>query len=532
LACAGDVAQRSFTIGATAWIPLAFCTITANGNDSATIVCLGGWTITLRNGTRCTVYEAESAVHVLSCDDGTSVTIRDGKDGRDGTSCTIRDNGGGTKMISCDDGTSAVVRDGLDGKSCTVIDNSDGTKTIACDDGTSVVVGDGSPGADGLSSLVQTQPEEMGERCPLGGIAVRTGLDLNGSGVLEPGEVVQSSYICHGAPGGDGRTALVTTEPLVPGTLCPAGGFTILAGLDGNRDGELAEEEVTQSIQVCHGQAGADGAEGLTSLVDMRTEPTGERCAEGGFAIRSGLDANGNGALEDPEVVQTVYVCHGASGTSCTVADNGDGMKTISCADGTSVIVSDGEDGLNSLVRLDDEPAGLYCANGGVAIKTGLDTNRDGVLEDDEVTQTRYVCNGLNGYPNDYGEPNDSAGTATPLPPTPIVAVLREGESDWYYLDYVGGDGWVVEINWIDPATLQVELFDSAITLLLACSDYTLAPYSCPVGTGGAQVAGETSPLGLFAPSLGHGRYLVRVTGLMPPGGEDVAYTLTSIALP
>ena len=35
----------------------------------------------------------------------------------------------------------------------------------------------------------------------------------------------------------------------------------------------------------------------------------------------------------------------GADGTSCTVEDNGDGTKTISCTDGMKVIVSDGSPG-------------------------------------------------------------------------------------------------------------------------------------------------------------------------------------------
>jgi hypothetical protein len=47
-----------------------------------------------------------------------------------------------------------------------------------------------------------------------------------------------------------------------------------------------------------------------------------------------------------------------------------------------------------SLVRVDDEPAGSNCKNGGVAISTGHDTNDDGVLGDDEIVTTQYVCNG------------------------------------------------------------------------------------------------------------------------------------------
>lgn len=47
----------------------------------------------------------------------------------------------------------------------------------------------------------------------------------------------------------------------------------------------------------------------------------------------------------------------------------------------------------DTLVRVDGEPAGVNCANGGVAINTGSDTNDDGLLEDGEITGTQYVCN-------------------------------------------------------------------------------------------------------------------------------------------
>ena len=50
--------------------------------------------------------------------------------------------------------------------------------------------------------------------------------------------------------------------------------------------------------------------------------------------------------------------------------------------------------GPSSLVRVDAELPGANCAQGGVAIKTGLDTNGNGYLDDSEVTSTQYVCNG------------------------------------------------------------------------------------------------------------------------------------------
>ncbi|HEV7557911.1 MAG TPA: hypothetical protein VGO00_20735 [Kofleriaceae bacterium] len=50
--------------------------------------------------------------------------------------------------------------------------------------------------------------------------------------------------------------------------------------------------------------------------------------------------------------------------------------------------------GPNTLVRVDGEPPGVNCPNGGVAVHTGLDHDGDGYLDDDEITSTQYVCNG------------------------------------------------------------------------------------------------------------------------------------------
>ena len=41
----------------------------------------------------------------------------------------------------------------------------------------------------------------------------------------------------------------------------------------------------------------------------------------------------------------------GEAGTSCTVQDNGDGTKTITCEDGTEAVVSDGEAGSYCTVK-------------------------------------------------------------------------------------------------------------------------------------------------------------------------------------
>lgn len=56
-----------------------------------------------------------------------------------------------------------------------------------------------------------------------------------------------------------------------------------------------------------------------------------------------------------------------------------------------------GPDGAASLFAVIAEPAGTNCANAGSRITAGLDSNRNGLLDASEVTQSRYACNGTNG---------------------------------------------------------------------------------------------------------------------------------------
>jgi hypothetical protein len=56
----------------------------------------------------------------------------------------------------------------------------------------------GISGANGLNSLIKTTAEPAGVNCTNGGTKIETGLDANGDGVLEPGEInaTQTTYVC------------------------------------------------------------------------------------------------------------------------------------------------------------------------------------------------------------------------------------------------------------------------------------------------------------------------------------------------
>ena len=73
------------------------------------------------------------------------------------------------------------------------------------------------------------------------------------------------------------------------------------------------------------------------------------------------------------------YICNGRNGTA-----GKDGR--------------DGKDGGGlSTLMVTSNDVGSSCANGGVRIDTGADANGNGALDSNEVTNSRYICNGTNG---------------------------------------------------------------------------------------------------------------------------------------
>lgn len=196
-----------------------------------------------------------------------------------------------------------------------------------------------------------------------------------------------------GAPGADGdpgSSALVDVSDEPAGENCAGGGYRIDHGLDADGDGSLDDEEIAGAFYVCNGddgEPGEDGDPGQTALANITDEPAGENCVNGGHRIDYGLDENGNGGLDDEEILGEYYACDGEDGEP-----------------GES-----GDPGRSSLASITDEPAGDNCASGGHRIDHGLDADGDGTLDAEEITGTIYICDGSDGEDGEDGENGEDA---------------------------------------------------------------------------------------------------------------------------
>jgi hypothetical protein len=197
---------------------------------------------------------------------------------------------------------------------------------------------------EGVIYLTRVSDEQTGSNCTDGGQKLDFGADSDADGLLASTEITATAYVCNGAAS---RGAIVTNVPLVAGNVnCPAGGFALTVGVDRNQNGAV------------------DGNEGVTRFVCNMSPPG------------SAADASVPGPA-------------GADGADGTNGTNG----------------TDGTNGFTTLIETDfrDGP-GDDCGTAGWNVTTGLDRNRNGVLDvgDDQQGQpsavTRELCNGTDGF--------------------------------------------------------------------------------------------------------------------------------------
>lgn len=127
------------------------------------------------------------------------------------------------------------------------------------------------------------------------------------------------------------------------------------------------------------GQEGTTGPRGLSALFETSDiEPT-EKCPQGGTRIRHGFDLDGNNVLSEIETTNERVICNGTNGSDGMDGRNGRNGKDVT-----------------TLILVSEEIPGTNCLQGGQKIDAGQDVNNNGVLDESEVDQTSYICNGSN----------------------------------------------------------------------------------------------------------------------------------------
>jgi len=120
--------------------------------------------------------------------------------------------------------------------------------------------------AGDVSVAVRSKPLPAGDAdCPNGGILVESGIDENGNGQLDDNEVDKTEKVCNGQDGSDGQNgsnglnSLVAFSDEPAGSNCPYGGMRVDSGLDDNGNGTLDSGEIDQTGFVCSHIAGEIG---------------------------------------------------------------------------------------------------------------------------------------------------------------------------------------------------------------------------------------------------------------------------------
>ena len=314
-------------------------------------------------------------------------------------------------------------------------ENAKGFKWMMCIVAASVMMMAGcDEGKDGVNALVSASQEEAGDNCANGGVRVSAGLDENGNNILEMFEISSTQFICNGTNGvngsngqngSNGSNAMIQTVAF-DGELgtCTYGGVRVNVLIDGVLQEDLTEY-VCNGVDGLKGNDGAQGVPGSSALVSVSRE-VGNNCPANidGVRLQIGLDQNGNGTLDSDEVTSTQYVCNGENGNdgndgaSVTVETESFTDNQGGCTDGgIKLTITNGEtttdkyvcngvgetgsNGHNSLFNVSNY-SGAQCLSGvGIKIESGLDANDNGELDANEITITKYVCDGVDGNQQD-----------------------------------------------------------------------------------------------------------------------------------
>ena len=412
----------------------------------------------------------------------------------------------------------------------------------------------GIAGTNGLNGIDGAQGPQgiQGEQGPAGpqGVAGANGID-GAQGAQGPvGQNGLSAYeiaVQNGYTGTESQwlsTAIV--GPQGPQGIAGANGID---GVDG-----------AQGPQGPDGQNGINGQDGLSAYQiwlnagNTSTEAqflsslqgpqglTGPQGPAGTNGI-NGIDGtNGTNGL----TAYQIWLNLGNIGTEADFIASLTGPQGIQGAQGTNG--DDGQDGKNTLVNTSTEPSGVNCANGGVKIEVGLDTDGNGVLDSNEIngSLTKYICNGnglLTGQnfynytfyetsggvftASDFNQLSSSyfietfnkggyvklslslgSGSGSPIPPCGIIRVKSNNNDILFEETGCRGYNKIIPINlntsWNGIIIEIIQTSSYSITgQLLSTGNFERVLFNDSVASQGPQ--GEQGPQGIQGPAGANG---------------------------
>lgn len=178
----------------------------------------------------------------------------------------------------------------------------------------------GANGADGKNALVSTTLEPAGANCATGGTKIEVGIDVNGNGILDAGEInaSQTKYVCNGAQGPAGQNGvngatgpqgpIGLTGPLGPQGPAGANGAVGATGPQGPQGPQgLQGEQGPIGLTGPQGPAGQNGIDGAVG-------PQGPIGLTGPQGIQGPAGLNGTNGIDGLSAYQ-IWLNNGNTGT-------------------------------------------------------------------------------------------------------------------------------------------------------------------------------------------------------------------------
>ena len=260
------------------------------------------------------------------------------------------------------------------------------------------------------------------------------------------------------------------------------------------------------------GPAGASGDDASCSVVDNEDGTKTITCDDGtSVTIGDGTDGQSCTVVDNGDGTKTitcedgtsVTITDGTDGVDCSVVDNGDGTKTITCEDGTSITIRDGEDGENG-------------ENGGnveVANFHGTDSWFPALLEEEQKSFVNATIDSASADPSGVVTVNFTVTDALENPVADIPSVSAT------IAKLVPADASEVSSKWVSYLWRTQTVSGTG-------------SWPAPDGTSGLQGSSESSASGTVMGTLTNhhdGSYTYQfgnnISALtMGTGGEAIAY--------